>query len=424
MFQIPSIDFGFIEPFLKLISIISLPFGVLLLFYGYRFFKFLIALLGFFIGFAIGFAIGSITGEPFIPAILGGILCALIFYALYKIGIFVLGMIIGFLIGALIMAASNDFEPAILIGFAIMGGVIALIVEKFLIILFSSYQGSTIIVSGLGWIFYPEFFYRSLSGNINDYLNYSIYYFLFVFILSIIGILYQYQVIPNTFDRVFSNSNNTDNERSSNLNRSNNKEIYRNEVTLAKSQSRHVERENYRKITDKTTTEYPSGIGSTYTSHDQFTDVTKRSHSAPSFLPLNKEHKQKELHNSTDDTNVSRGQIPDAKLIPIELETISGLHQGQTYSVQGLFNGKYYTATIGREKLSVYNHIFIYDPDYLISRLHGEFALKEGIVYLRKLSQTNPLILNNLSLSKSTFEPLQNNDIIKMCNVILRVKLI
>jgi len=436
MLQLPFFDVNSIAPFIRMLSIIMLPIGVLMLLYGYKLFKFFLAFIGFVFGFLIGFVVGSFTGEPIIPGLLGGLLCALLFYVLYKIGIFVLGMIIGVFIGGLLMMISNAAEPAIIIIFAITGGIFALILEKFLIILFSSYQGASIVVSGLGWIFYPEYFFRSfalMTRDLNAYTNFSATIFLLTLILMIIGILYQYQAIPNRLDKhmpdFVKNKVADDPDESPGFdNKFEKKPQYdevRNEVPI--SAYSHIKVPTDNNFENKITEINPSS--GTFDSVQKSVFPSQRNQKDISIQNL-KPYSQGNSsynHEIISPVSVNNQYLTDIKEstnvtdFPFQLEVLTGPQQGHVLLIKGLHNGKYFTSTIGREISDSKNHIHISDPHHHVSRYHGEFAYRDQVCYVRSLSQTNPLLLNDNELNKTVFEPIQNHDILKMGNIHLRV---
>ena len=139
---------------LDLLVLIDIAIGAFECFFGYRFFKVLLALLGFVIGGAIaggvGYAISDQQGTVLVYALIGGIVGAVLLYALYFVGVFLVGALFGLAIGEILYAFSHSSpSSAVLLILAIIGGIAALLIQKFIIILATSFGGAWEIVSGI-----------------------------------------------------------------------------------------------------------------------------------------------------------------------------------------------------------------------------------------------------------------------------------
>jgi hypothetical protein len=186
-----------------LIIIASIAFGALSCFFGYRIFRLILGILGFFLGALVagGIAFHLTNGSQIIvliAALAGGILGAGIFAMLYFVGIFVLGAILGGLLGTLISTAlGGSFQFFMQLTLAIVGGIIALIFQKFMIIIATAFSGSWSIVTGV---------YYFITGNLELYQMFQHpgnlfimdinFYILLLnwFILAIIGTIIQYKI--------------------------------------------------------------------------------------------------------------------------------------------------------------------------------------------------------------------------------------
>lgn len=138
---------------LPLISLIQIIWGGFVCFYGYRLFKVVLGFIGFAFGFAITAAIvGAISndaGAALALGFIGGILGAAVTLAVYFLGVFLIGASIGSTIGLVMVAATKSDEMFILvILLAIAGGVIALFLQKLMIVVSTAFTGAFGIVTG------------------------------------------------------------------------------------------------------------------------------------------------------------------------------------------------------------------------------------------------------------------------------------
>ena len=120
-----------------LLAPVSIVVGLLALLYGYR----LVRLFIFLTGFAIGTVVLSLFTE--VPvAILGGLLVGVICCALWVLGVFVLGAVVG----VLLIAALGVDEQTVFIFGALLFGLLAVIIQKFMVIILTSWSGANLIV--------------------------------------------------------------------------------------------------------------------------------------------------------------------------------------------------------------------------------------------------------------------------------------
>lgn len=135
-------------------SIFLLVAGVVLCFAGYKVFKGALALLGFLAGFAIGYGIsfawfGLQMVLALVVGLIGGLIGAVVTGLIYSVGVFLLGAAFGVLLGAGISTAV-PIEPAItVILCALICGILAVFVQRLLVIIASAGVGAALIVAGL-----------------------------------------------------------------------------------------------------------------------------------------------------------------------------------------------------------------------------------------------------------------------------------
>lgn len=185
---------------LKMIILISVAIGLIECFYGYIIFKFTLALIGF-IGVGgltagITYAASRDPGVTVLCALVGGIVGAGLMVLLYFIGIFLIGALFGtLLVGILSMSYGGNPHPAVLLIVAIICGVIALLLQKLVIIVATAFSGSWSVVTGISYFvfkFDPMMTLQQLSHNARGQLVAIIVCWIF---LGLAGTLVQYKVV-------------------------------------------------------------------------------------------------------------------------------------------------------------------------------------------------------------------------------------
>lgn len=141
-------------------SAYQLPAAVLLLaggltacFFGYRLFKVVLGVFGFIIGaLAASSVFGAGDTTPMvIAAIVGGIAGAALLLAAYFVGVALVGAGLGALLVNMIWTQiDGDPHPAVVIVFSVAGAVVATWLQRYVIILATSFTGAwTMLVGGL-----------------------------------------------------------------------------------------------------------------------------------------------------------------------------------------------------------------------------------------------------------------------------------
>lgn len=187
-------------------AVLTVIFGAISCFWGYRLFRFVLGVLGFFGG---AYLAGSIAvhfkGEfglvAIIAAIAGGLLGAMIVSALYPVAVFVAGALAGWIAGTMIIGAvGRPLHYLILIALAVGGGLLALSFERFIIIVSTAFSGSWGIVSGLLFFFGSGFTSIHILRNPRLMLTISgsAYWFVLFFwaVLGLAGVLFQLRRAP------------------------------------------------------------------------------------------------------------------------------------------------------------------------------------------------------------------------------------
>ena len=189
--------------------VLFIAIGFLQCFWGYRLFRIILFLIGLFFGGYFFGMIGYNFSQQLIIAVvigfIGGLILGLLLYYIYLIGVFILGAMFG---SALAVLLSNSFgvfqNQIIVIVCAIIFGILAVLFQKLLIILSTSFCGALYIVNGIG-ILAGMLIYKSNiiinSGHFlqifnpgEEYLDYKwgLLKLLGFVILGVLGVIVQY----------------------------------------------------------------------------------------------------------------------------------------------------------------------------------------------------------------------------------------
>lgn len=134
--------------------ILTLLFGVLCCFWGYRVFKIVLGVVGFAGGAFLGASAGAFFTGGFgiialITGLVGGIIGAALVSLVYYVGVFVLGALGGWVIYTMVAGAAGYGPRLILLAvLALAGGILALFFQRFILVVSTSFLGSWCIVSG------------------------------------------------------------------------------------------------------------------------------------------------------------------------------------------------------------------------------------------------------------------------------------
>lgn len=194
---------------LKLFSIITILLGILICFFGYRIFRLVLAVAGFIIGASFIAGVGFTLTEGnqilviVIAGIAGGLITAVILLFLYSAGVFVLGSLFGVVIFSGMVAISNiNIDPLVYILPAILSGIVALILQKFMIVLITSFAGAWIAVISTFYLINSDFnpLNPDFINNISEIETYRIA--LSLIALGGLGFITQYLIFPQKVDNL------------------------------------------------------------------------------------------------------------------------------------------------------------------------------------------------------------------------------
>lgn len=143
--------------------IAAVAVGLIECFFGYRILRFLLGVLGFIAGAVIFGSLGYELAAgseiiSIIAGIAGGIAGAFVMYKLYIVGVFAIGAALGFMTAAYVFGIMNaDPVMIVLIAAAVLGGVLAAVLQKPMIILATAFGGAYAAVTGVAYLLLKNF---------------------------------------------------------------------------------------------------------------------------------------------------------------------------------------------------------------------------------------------------------------------------
>jgi hypothetical protein len=132
-------------------------------FFGYRILRFLLGVLGFIAGAVVCGSMGYDLTDgseivSIIAGIAGGLAGAFIMYTLYIVGVFAIGAALGFMTASYVFGIMNAAPVMIvLIAAAVLGGVLAAILQKPMLILATAFGGAYAAVTGVAYLLLKNF---------------------------------------------------------------------------------------------------------------------------------------------------------------------------------------------------------------------------------------------------------------------------
>jgi hypothetical protein len=127
--------------------------GLVACFFGYRLFKFVLAIFGFILGALAASSVFGVSDTTYmvVAAIVGGLAGALLLLAAYFVGVALIGAGIGALVANVIWTQiEGDPHPFVVVLFSVAGALLATWLQRYVMILGTAFAGSwTIIVGAL-----------------------------------------------------------------------------------------------------------------------------------------------------------------------------------------------------------------------------------------------------------------------------------
>jgi hypothetical protein len=191
-------DYTWIGP---LTAPIAIAVGILACFWGYRIVKLLLGIIGFVLGAAGGWELASslVPGHELVALVcagIGGIVGAVLCIWLFLLGIFLLGASAGTVVASAVFAGTgHQAQPLLFLAFAVVFGLLALLLQKFMIAVSTAFSGSYLVTAGIlrliaGQHTGPLWFDPSHTGA-PDVLGYVVLAFWFV--LGLVGVSFQFR---------------------------------------------------------------------------------------------------------------------------------------------------------------------------------------------------------------------------------------
>jgi hypothetical protein len=145
-------------------------------------------------GVLIGGALGYSAGEGnLVLALLGALIGGVLLYVLFRIGIFIAGALLGAVLGIALgmlfgLEQGGLMLLAVIIG-VVAGGLIALVLQKLVIIASTAFGGAASLVGGLSLVF-PTL---GLITTTEDGFTQSTFGFIVWLVLGVLGFLFQFR---------------------------------------------------------------------------------------------------------------------------------------------------------------------------------------------------------------------------------------
>lgn len=136
----------------------AMALGALYCFFGYRFFRIALGICGFLMGCVLAHVgwVSLLPGKMLLILFLdgiSGIVLGLIFVIVYMVGLFALGASFGALLGVILTAQAGDLIRVVIASvLALTGGLLALFLQRLIIILSTSFSGAWGIVAGAWYL--------------------------------------------------------------------------------------------------------------------------------------------------------------------------------------------------------------------------------------------------------------------------------
>lgn len=171
--------------------------GIVYLLFGYAIFKPLVILNAMAAGAYVGALIGKSANSAAAGAFVGAILLAAITFPLMKWAIMIMGGIFGAALGASLWRQAS-LEPGLAWAGALSGliffGMLSMIVFRGSVIVYTSLQGSVMLVFGIISLLYK---YQSMAPDVTDVFSKRAFVLpVVVFIPALLGLLYQQTMYP------------------------------------------------------------------------------------------------------------------------------------------------------------------------------------------------------------------------------------
>ena len=178
--------------------------GAAFCFFGYKLLRLLMAAAGFVAGFSLGMMYIETTSETLLICILVGLAGAALMYFVYSIGVFAAGAGMGASIAKIVLPMlaipqGGGFAIVLTIVLGLLGGILALVIKRTIIIISTAFVGAEVTVNGVVMIATGSAASLDISSAekmLDGLKSISItdkdVYFVAAIALAVVGILVQY----------------------------------------------------------------------------------------------------------------------------------------------------------------------------------------------------------------------------------------
>ena len=182
---------------------LAVALGLLACFLGYRLLKVTLGIMGFVAGAGGGWAVGMVlapanSGVHLLCAFIGAVLGVCLYVWLFYLGIFLLGAGAGVVVAAAVLnVVGNPPHPILVLALALVFGVLALLIRKFMIVASTALSGSYLVTAGLFGLIVgiqnhsPLWLDRAQTAAAGSWGYVA---FLFWLVLGLAGMKFQYRV--------------------------------------------------------------------------------------------------------------------------------------------------------------------------------------------------------------------------------------
>lgn len=182
---------------LTLIALAAVALGVVQCFFGYRIFRVILGITGFFLGgLAGGYLVYGLTQSQLgaiLGALIGGLLGAGLMAGLYIVGIFLIGALFGAMVALAFFGIGGGTPPTwIVLLSALTAGVLAAVLQKVVIVIATAFGGAwwaltgIAVIAGVIAVETPRELLGGLAGAPAGWL-------IGWFILGVAGVIVQYR---------------------------------------------------------------------------------------------------------------------------------------------------------------------------------------------------------------------------------------
>ncbi|HOV12837.1 MAG TPA: DUF4203 domain-containing protein [Spirochaetota bacterium] len=184
-----------------------LPIGLIILgiincFFGYKLFKILLFIIGFVFAFYLSYKLMlNFTNDKTFLMVIGliiGLVVGILSVFFYFSGVFLIGLLFGILVGLSLNIPFDEItRVAIIIGLGVIFGILCLIFQKYIVVVFTFFTVGFLIIHSFFYIYFlyigKKFPIENIFFVIQKNTTFYIIMLFFTLIFGILGILFQYK---------------------------------------------------------------------------------------------------------------------------------------------------------------------------------------------------------------------------------------